>query len=103
MTREEELESKIFDIIENNYLYGNPTVSELIVECITPYLKPEINWDQVRIDAAIRIAGHIASSSKTNSIFPQTSFEVIVSNTVKFADQLVEELKKYTHGHETND
>lgn len=54
----------------------------------------DINWQQVRVDAAINIMNAILSSSIMMFIF-QFIFKKEVSDiAVKYADKLVEELKK---------
>lgn len=54
----------------------------------------DINWQQVRVDAAINIMNAILSSSMMTFIF-QFIFKKEVSDiAVKYADKLVEELKK---------
>ena len=53
-----------------------------------------INWEQVRIDAAINIMNAILSSSIMMFIF-QFIFKKEISHiAVEYADKLVEELKK---------
>ena len=57
----------------------------------------DINWQQVRVDAAINIMNAILSSSIMMFIF-QFIFKKEVSDiAVKYADKLVEELKKNDH------
>lgn len=90
MTREE-LAIKIEDIIADDYIEGVSSIMELI----DSQINSQINWDQVRIDAAIRIIPSMTSDP--------CSFENMAKSACMLANNLVEELKKYTHGHGTND
>ena len=53
-----------------------------------------INWQQVRIDAAINIMNAILSSSIMMFIFQFIFKKEVADIAVKYADKLVEELKK---------
>ena len=53
-----------------------------------------INWQQVRIDASINIMNAILSSSIMMFIFQFIFKKEIADIAVKYADKLVEELKK---------
>ena len=53
-----------------------------------------INWEQVRIDAAINIMNAILSSSIMMFIFQFIFKKQISDIAVEYADKLVEELKK---------
>lgn len=54
----------------------------------------EINWSQVRIDASINIMNAILSSSIMVFIFQFIFKREIADIAVKYADELIEELKK---------
>ena len=54
----------------------------------------DINWQQVRIDASINIMNAILSSSIMMFIFQFIFKKEIADIAVKYADKLVEELKK---------
>ena len=54
----------------------------------------DINWQQVRIDASINIMNAILSSSIMIFIFQFIFKKEIADIAVKYADKLVEELKK---------
>lgn len=56
--------------------------------------KSTINWEQVRIDAAINIMNSILSSSIMVFIFQFVFKRQIADIAVEYADKLVEELKK---------
>ena len=56
--------------------------------------KSDINWQQVRIDASINIMNAILSSSIMMFIFQFIFKKEIADIAVKYADKLVEELKK---------
>lgn len=56
--------------------------------------KSSINWEQVRIDAAINIMNSILSSSIMAFIFQFVFKRQIADIAVEYADKLVEELKK---------
>lgn len=56
--------------------------------------KSSINWEQVRIDAAINIMNSILSSSIMVFIFQFVFKRQIADIAVEYADKLVEELKK---------
>ena len=53
-----------------------------------------INWEQVRIDAAINIMNAILSSSIMMFIFQFIFKRQVADIAVEYADKLVEELKK---------
>ena len=53
-----------------------------------------INWEQVRIDAAINIMNAILSSSIMVFIFQFIFKRQIADIAVSYADKLIEELKK---------
>lgn len=53
-----------------------------------------INWEQVRIDAAINVMNSILSSSIMSFIFQFIFKKQISDIAVNYADKLVEELKK---------
>lgn len=53
-----------------------------------------INWEQVRIDAAINIMNAILSSSIMMFIFQFIFKKEVADIAVNYADKLVEELKK---------
>ena len=53
-----------------------------------------INWEQVRIDAAINIMNAILSSSIMMFIFQFIFKREVADIAVNYADKLVEELKK---------
>lgn len=53
-----------------------------------------INWEQVRIDAAINVMNAILSSSIMVFIFQFVFKKQIADIAVGYADKLVEELKK---------
>jgi len=53
-----------------------------------------INWQQVRIDAAINIMNAILSSSIMMFIFQFIFKKEVADIAVNYADKLVEELKK---------
>lgn len=54
----------------------------------------DINWQQVRIDAAINIMNAILSSSIMMFIFQFIFKKEVADIAVNYADKLVEELKK---------
>jgi hypothetical protein len=54
----------------------------------------EINWEQVRIDASINIMNAILSSSIMVFLLQFIFKKQISDVAVKYADKLVEELKK---------
>ena len=54
----------------------------------------EINWEQVRIDAAINVMNSILSSSIMVFVFQFVFKRQIADIAVEYADRLVEELKK---------
>ena len=54
----------------------------------------DINWEQVRIDAAISIMNAILSSSIMVFIFQFIFKKQLSDIAVNYADKLVEELKK---------
>ena len=56
--------------------------------------KSNINWEQVRIDAAINVMNSILSSSIMVFIFQFVFKRQIADIAVEYADKLVEELKK---------
>ena len=56
-----------------------------------------INWEQVRIDAAINVMNSILSSSIMSFIFQFIFKKQISDIAVNYADKLVEELKKDSH------
>lgn len=56
--------------------------------------KTNINWEQVRIDAAINVMNSILSSSIMVFIFQFIFKRQIADIAVEYADKLVEELKK---------
>lgn len=56
--------------------------------------KSSINWEQVRIDAAINVMNSILSSSIMVFIFQFVFKRQIADIAVEYADKLVEELKK---------
>lgn len=56
--------------------------------------KSSINWEQVRIDAAINVMNSILSSSIMVFVFQFVFKRQIADIAVKYADRLVEELKK---------
>lgn len=56
--------------------------------------KSSINWEQVRIDAAINVMNSILSSSIMVFIFQFVFKRQIADIAVEYADRLVEELKK---------
>ena len=53
-----------------------------------------INWDQVRIDASISIMNSILSNSIFVFILEYVFRKQISSIAVKYADKLIDELKK---------
>lgn len=53
-----------------------------------------INWEQVRIDAAINIMNAILSSSIMVFLFQFVFKKQVADVAVSYADKLVEELKK---------
>jgi hypothetical protein len=53
-----------------------------------------INWEQVRIDASINIMNAILSSSVMSFILQFIFKKQISDIAVKYADKLIEELKK---------
>ena len=55
---------------------------------------PDINWEQVRIDASINIMNAILSSSIMVFIFQFIFKKQISDIAVEYADKLIEELKK---------
>jgi len=57
-------------------------------------LMENINWEQVRIDAAINVMNAILSSSIMVFIFQFVFKKQIADIAVGYADKLVEELKK---------
>ena len=57
----------------------------------------DINWQQVRVDAAINIMNAILSSSIMMFIFKFIFKKEVSDIAVKYADKLVEELKKNEH------
>lgn len=56
--------------------------------------KSSINWEQVRIDAAINVMNSILSSSIMVFVFQFVFKRQIADIAVEYADRLVEELKK---------
>jgi hypothetical protein len=56
--------------------------------------KSTVNWEQVRIDASINIMNAILSSSVMVFILQFLFKKQISDIAVKYADKLVEELKK---------
>lgn len=54
----------------------------------------DINWKQVRVDAAINIMNAILSSSIMMFIFQFIFKKEVADIAVNYADKLVEELKK---------
>lgn len=56
--------------------------------------KSSINWEQVRIDAAINVMNSILSSSIMVFMFQFVFKRQIADIAVEYADKLVEELKK---------
>ena len=54
----------------------------------------DINWNQVRIDAAINVMNAILSSSIMVFIFQFIFKKQIADIAVNYADKLIEELKK---------
>lgn len=54
----------------------------------------DINWQQVRVDAAINIMNAILSSSIMMFIFQFIFKKEVADIAVNYADKLVEELKK---------
>lgn len=56
--------------------------------------KESVNWEQVRIDAAINVMNAILSSSIMVFIFQFIFKKQIADIAVGYADKLVEELKK---------
>ena len=54
----------------------------------------DINWEQVRVDAAINIMNAILSSSIMMFIFQFIFKKEVADIAVNYADKLVEELKK---------
>lgn len=56
--------------------------------------KEEINWEQVRIDAAINVMNAILSSSIMVFILQFIFKKQISDIAVGYADKLIEELKK---------
>lgn len=56
--------------------------------------KESVNWNQVRIDAAINVMNAILSSSIMVFIFQFVFKKQISDIAVSYADKLVEELKK---------
>jgi hypothetical protein len=56
-----------------------------------------INWEQVRVDAAINIMNAILSSSIMVFIFQFIFNRQVADIAVEYADKLVEELKKDNH------
>lgn len=54
--------------------------------------EPDIDWNKVRINAAIAVMQAIISSPKCEIY--DNSLTVVPRNAVAFADSLVEELKK---------
>lgn len=54
----------------------------------------DINWQQVRVDAAINIMNAILSSSIMMFIFQFIFKREVADIAVNYADKLVEELKK---------
>ncbi len=56
--------------------------------------KSTVNWEQVRIDASINIMNAILSSSVMVFIIQFLFKKQISDIAVKYADKLVEELKK---------
>ena len=53
-----------------------------------------INWEQVRIDAAINVMNAILSSSIMVFLFQFVFKKQVADVAVSYADKLVEELKK---------
>ena len=53
-----------------------------------------INWEQVRIDAAINVMNAILSSSIMVFLFQFVFNKQVADVAVSYADKLVEELKK---------
>lgn len=56
--------------------------------------RESVNWNQVRIDAAINVMNAILSSSIMVFIFQFGFKKQIADIAVSYADKLVEELKK---------
>ena len=56
-----------------------------------------VNWEQVRVDAAINIMNAILSSSIMVFIFQFIFKRQVADIAVEYADKLVEELKKGKH------
>lgn len=56
--------------------------------------KNSINWEQVRVDAAINIMNAILSSSIMVFIFQFIFKKQLSDIAVEYADKLIEELKK---------
>lgn len=94
MTREE-LELKIEDIIADEYVYGASSIMKLI----DSYINTQVDWSKAWVDATI----NIASSMAMNPELKDLSLEIIAKTSCDLADQLINELKKGNHGHETND
>lgn len=58
----------------------------------------KIDWEQARIDAAINVMNAILSSSLMTFVLQFIFKKQIADLAVKYADELVEELKKKYHG-----
>ena len=57
----------------------------------------KIDWEQARIDAAINVMNAILSSSLMTFVLQFIFKKQIADLAVKYADELVEELKKKYH------
>ena len=58
----------------------------------------KIDWEQARIDTAINVMNAILSSSLMTFVLQFIFKKQIADLAVKYADELVEELKKKYHG-----
>lgn len=61
-------------------------------------MKNNVDWEQIRIDAAINIMNAILSSSLMTFVLQFIFKKQIADLAVKYADELVEELKKKHDG-----
>lgn len=96
MTKEE-FKSKIEDIIDDNRIYGWDTVTALIMEEIDKTLPPfNVDWKKTWIDATINIASSMAIN---NLELKELPLETIAKTSCDLADNLINELKKGSHGH----
>lgn len=95
MTKEE-FKSRIEDIIDDNRIYGWDTVTVLIMEEIDKTLPPfNVDWEKTWIDATINIASSMAMN---NPELKELSLETIAKISCNLADNLINELKKGSHG-----